>query len=167
MRQYDSRFDRRAICGGSAEHGICSCNAGIARGRGANSQGHRRTGSSAGLRQASHRDHTRQCGSTRASMWTACDAFSMRWTADDPGSDWVQVWLATGHPDMRCGFPGLALRVQEVLKRDPLGGVNGGAISGRRGGVKVGQLRCWRFEAKSPLREGGFLLFGGLCRMSR
>ena len=28
----------------------------------------------------------------------------------------VRVWLATGHTDMRCGFPSLALRVQEVLK---------------------------------------------------
>jgi transposase len=34
----------------------------------------------------------------------------------------VRVWLATGHTDMRCGFPGLALKVQEGLKRDPLGG---------------------------------------------
>ena len=34
----------------------------------------------------------------------------------------VRVWLATGHTDMRKGFPGLSLLVQEVLKRDPLGG---------------------------------------------
>lgn len=34
----------------------------------------------------------------------------------------VRVWLATGHTDMRCGFPSLALRVQEVLKGDPMGG---------------------------------------------
>jgi transposase len=34
----------------------------------------------------------------------------------------VRVWLATGHTDMRRGFPGLALQVQEVLKRNPLGG---------------------------------------------
>ena len=34
----------------------------------------------------------------------------------------VRVWLATGHSDMRKGFPGLALQVQEVLKRDPLNG---------------------------------------------
>ena len=27
----------------------------------------------------------------------------------------VRVWLATGHTDMRRGFPGLALQVQEVL----------------------------------------------------
>ncbi len=34
----------------------------------------------------------------------------------------VKVWLATGHTDMRKGFASLALLVQEVLKRDPLGG---------------------------------------------
>ena len=28
----------------------------------------------------------------------------------------VRVWLATGHTDMRRGFPGLALLVQETLK---------------------------------------------------
>ena len=34
----------------------------------------------------------------------------------------VRVWLATGHTDMRKGFASLSLQVQEVLKRDPLGG---------------------------------------------
>ncbi len=34
----------------------------------------------------------------------------------------VKVWLATGHSDMRKRFPGLALQVQEVLKRNPLNG---------------------------------------------
>jgi transposase len=34
----------------------------------------------------------------------------------------VQVWLATGHTDMRRGFDGLALLVQETLKRDPHNG---------------------------------------------
>jgi transposase len=29
----------------------------------------------------------------------------------------VKVWLATGHTDMRKGFPGLSLMVQETLKR--------------------------------------------------
>ena len=33
----------------------------------------------------------------------------------------VRVWLATGHTDMRRGFPGLALQVQETLKADPHG----------------------------------------------
>ncbi len=30
----------------------------------------------------------------------------------------ARVWLATGHTDMRKGFDGLALLVQEKLKRD-------------------------------------------------
>ena len=32
----------------------------------------------------------------------------------------ARVWLATGHTDMRCGFASLALRVQEILKKDAL-----------------------------------------------
>jgi transposase len=31
----------------------------------------------------------------------------------------TRVWLAAGFTDMRKGFDGLALRVQEVLKHDP------------------------------------------------
>jgi transposase len=34
----------------------------------------------------------------------------------------VRVWLATGHTDMRRGFPSLSLLVQEVLRHDPLSG---------------------------------------------
>jgi transposase len=34
----------------------------------------------------------------------------------------VRVWLATGHTDMRRGFPSLARLVQESLKRDPHAG---------------------------------------------
>ena len=34
----------------------------------------------------------------------------------------TRVWLATGHTDMRRGMNGLALQVQEVLRRDPYGG---------------------------------------------
>ena len=30
-----------------------------------------------------------------------------------------RVWIATGHTDMRRGMQGLALQVQEGLKRDP------------------------------------------------
>ena len=33
-----------------------------------------------------------------------------------------RVWIATGHTDMRRGMQGLALQVQECLKRDPHGG---------------------------------------------
>lgn len=49
------------------------------------------------------------------------------------GSD-VQVWLASGHTDMRRGFDGLALLVQEVLKRDPHCG-HLFVFRGRRGGL--------------------------------
>lgn len=38
------------------------------------------------------------------------------------GDGAVRVWLATGHTDMRRGFPGLALLVQETLKADPHSG---------------------------------------------
>ena len=37
-----------------------------------------------------------------------------------PVSSGARVWLAGGHTDMRKGFDGLALQVQEVLKRDPV-----------------------------------------------
>jgi transposase len=58
----------------------------------------------------------------------------------------VRVWLATGHTDMRCGFPSLAMKVQEVLKRDPHSG-HLFVFRGRRGDlIKViwhdGQGAC-------------------------
>jgi transposase len=34
----------------------------------------------------------------------------------------VQVWLASGHTDMRKGFDGLAVLVQETLRRNPHSG---------------------------------------------
>ena len=46
----------------------------------------------------------------------------------------VRVWLATGHTDMRKGFDGLALLVQEKLQRDPHGG-HLFVFRGRRGGL--------------------------------
>ena len=46
----------------------------------------------------------------------------------------VRVWLATGHTDMRKGFAGLALQVQEVLRRDPHGG-HLFVFRGRRGDI--------------------------------
>lgn len=39
-----------------------------------------------------------------------------------PVSSGMRVWLATGHTDMRKGWNGLALQVQEVLKHDPHSG---------------------------------------------
>ena len=35
----------------------------------------------------------------------------------------VRVWLAVGRTDMRRCMNGLALQVQETLKRDPHGGI--------------------------------------------
>jgi transposase len=63
-----------------------------------------------------------------------------------PISSGVQVWLATGHTDMRKGFDGLALLVQETLKRNPHNG-HMFVFRGRRGGlIKVlwhdGQGMC-------------------------
>jgi transposase len=46
----------------------------------------------------------------------------------------ARVWLASGHTDMRKGFDGLALLVQETLKRDPFGG-HLFVFRGRRGGL--------------------------------
>src|SRR5690242_2149601 len=58
----------------------------------------------------------------------------------------TRVWLASGLTDMRRGFDGLALQVQEVLKRDPHCG-HLFVFRGRRGGlIKVlwhdGQGMC-------------------------
>jgi len=49
-----------------------------------------------------------------------------------PGN--VRVWLATGHTDMRRGFPSLARLVQESLKRDPHAG-DLYVFRGRRGNL--------------------------------
>ena len=51
-----------------------------------------------------------------------------------PVPNGAQVWLATGHTDMRRGFDGLALMVQEELRRDPHGG-DLFVFRGRRGGL--------------------------------
>lgn len=70
----------------------------------------------------------------------------------------VRVWLATGHTDMRKGFAGLALVVQETLKRDPHNG-HLFVFRGRRGDlIKVlwhdGQGACL-FSKK--LERGRFI----------
>jgi len=46
----------------------------------------------------------------------------------------TRVWLASGVTDMRRGFDGLALLVQEVLKRDPHCG-HLFVFRGKRGGL--------------------------------
>src|SRR5258705_5009440 len=55
----------------------------------------------------------------------------------------ARVWLASGHTDMRKGFDGLALLVQETLKRDPHGGHLFG-FRGRRGGLIKVLLHDWQ-----------------------
>ncbi|WP_066725750.1 MULTISPECIES: IS66 family insertion sequence element accessory protein TnpB [Hyphomicrobiales] len=66
----------------------------------------------------------------------------------NPVPSGVRVWLATGHTDMRKGFAGLALQVQEVLRRDPHGG-HLFVFRGRRGDLLEGidwrmPQRTWR-----------------------
>lgn len=70
----------------------------------------------------------------------------------------VRVWLATGHTDMRRGFPSLALIVQEQLTQNPYSG-HLFIFRGRRGGlIKViwhdGQGACL-FSKK--LERGRFI----------
>ena len=70
----------------------------------------------------------------------------------------VRVWIATGRTDMRRGFDGLALQVQEALKQDPHSG-HLFVFRGRRGDlIKVlwhdGQGMC--LFAKR-LEQGKFL----------
>ena len=89
----------------------------------------------------------------------------------------VRVWLATGHTDMRKGFASLALQVQEVLRRDPLGG-HLFCFRGRRGDLlKViwhdGQGACLftkrlergRFLWPSPA-DGVVTISSGAARLS-
>jgi len=70
----------------------------------------------------------------------------------------VKVWLATGHTDMRKGFAGLSLQVQEILRLDPFSG-HVFVFRGRRGDrLKVlwhdGQGACLFLKR---LEQGRFL----------
>src|SRR3954465_3932836 len=76
----------------------------------------------------------------------------------------VRVWLATGHTDMRKGFDGLALLVQEQPRRDPPSG-HLFVFRGRRGDlIKVlwhdGQGLCIPWP-RNLCRGGRFLLRTG------
>ena len=68
----------------------------------------------------------------------------------------VRVWLATGHTDMRKGFPSLALLVQEVLGRDPLSG-HLFCFRGRR-------VTSCSVERKRPSREPRVIAGSGSFR---
>ena len=73
----------------------------------------------------------------------------------------VRLWLVTGHTDMRKGFDGLALIVQETLKRDPHSG-HLFVFRGRRGSLvkclwSDGQGLCLfskRLERGRPFLKG-------------
>jgi transposase len=70
----------------------------------------------------------------------------------------VRVWLATGHTDMRKGFDGLALIVQETLQRDPHSG-HLFVFRGRRGDL----IKCLWHDGQGMclyskrLEQGRFL----------
>ncbi|MCA8232225.1 IS66 family insertion sequence element accessory protein TnpB [Burkholderia vietnamiensis] len=49
----------------------------------------------------------------------------------------TRIWLAAGVTDMRCGFQGLAAKVQTALEENPLGGHV--RSDGIRGGQRVKQ----------------------------
>ena len=61
-----------------------------------------------------------------------------------------RVWIATGHTDMRRGMQGLALQVQEQLKRDPHAG-DLYLFRGRRGDL----IKCLWYDGQ------------GLCLFSK
>jgi transposase len=69
-----------------------------------------------------------------------------------------RVWLATGQTDMRKGFDGLALIVQETLKRDPHSG-HLFVFRGRRGDL----IKCLWWDGQGlclfakRLERGRFL----------
>jgi transposase len=54
-----------------------------------------------------------------------------------------RVWIATGHTDMRRGMQGLALQVQEQLKRDPHAG-DLYLFRGRRGDL----IKCLWYDGQ-------------------
>jgi transposase len=60
----------------------------------------------------------------------------------------TRIWIAAGLTDMRCGFDGLAAKVQTVLAKDPFSG-HVFAFRGRRGDLV--KLLWWS--------DGGMCLF--------
>ena len=80
----------------------------------------------------------------------------------------VRVWIATGHTDMRRGMTGLALQVQEILKRDPHAG-DIYLFRGKRGDL----MKCLWHDGlglslyAKRLDRGPFHLAHGRWRVSR
>jgi transposase len=80
-------------------------------------------------------------------------------------SEGKRVWIAAGVTDVRCGFQGLAGKVQTVLEENPLGG-DVFIFRGRRGDlVKL----LWAVDdglwlLAKRLTSGPFRLAAGRCR---
>ncbi|MFK4495954.1 hypothetical protein ABIF86_000245 [Bradyrhizobium japonicum] len=98
-------------------------------------------------------------------METRCVALSTPWCADDPGSDGRECGSRQAAPDMRGGFPSLALQVQEVLHKDPLNGPCSSALVAGSYLLKMiwrdGQGACL-FTKR--LERGRFISYG-LCQL--
>ncbi|WP_350030208.1 IS66 family insertion sequence element accessory protein TnpB [Caballeronia sp. GAWG1-1] len=60
----------------------------------------------------------------------------------------TRIWVAAGFTDMRCGFDGLAAKVQTVLAKDPFSG-HIFVFRGKRGDL----IKCLYW------RDGGLCLF--------
>jgi transposase len=60
----------------------------------------------------------------------------------------TRIWVAVGSTDMRCGFDGLAAKVQTVLAKDPFSG-HIFVSRGKRGDL----IKCLYW------RDGGLCLF--------
>ena len=78
----------------------------------------------------------------------------------------ARVWLASGYTDMRKGFDGLALLVQEMLKRDPHSG-HLFVFRGRRGGLIKVLWHDGQGIACSPSGWSVAASFGPLRRMAQ
>ena len=78
-----------------------------------------------------------------------------------PISSGARVWLVTGHTDMRKGFDGLALIVQETLRRDPHSG-HLFVFRGRRGSP----IKCLWSDGQG-LYQDSLIRTGGPIRAFR
>ena len=101
-------------------------------------------GFGATCRRESRGDRDRVCGRRPDADYRSCRRADCDGADEGAGEGQVaamipvpngaRVWLAAGHTDMRRGFDGLALMVQETLRRDPHGG-HLFVFRGRRGGL--------------------------------
>jgi len=78
----------------------------------------------------------------------------------------VRVWIAAGHTDMRRGMQGLALQVQEQLKRDPHGG-DLWVFRGRRGQLPTFCIQFSPSEDSVPLASAVRPDIAGLTEPAR